>query len=59
MSEGPELACVQTPLLGEWHTQREEWRINVLPWYRLVGVVLTGRKTGLPARVCGHHVVRG
>ena len=49
----------------EGGTRRGEGRINVLPWYRLVGVVSTSRwvaqggKIGLPARVSGHHVVRG
>ena len=42
---------------------RGEGRFNVLPWYRLVGVASTssetqGGKTGLPARVSGHHVER-
>ena len=42
----------------------EEGRINVLPWYRRVGVAKTssetqGGRTGLPARVSGRHVVRG
>ena len=41
-----------------------EGRINVLPWYRQVGVASTstetqGKKIGLPARVRGHHVIRG
>ena len=37
----PEPACVQTPLHWEWHTQRGEGWINVLLWYRLVGVAKT------------------
>ena len=37
--EGPEPACVQTPLSKVAHAREE--RINVLPWYRLVGVVST------------------
>ena len=42
-----------------------EGRINVLPWYCLVGVVsgssgdAQGWRTGLPARVSGRRVVRG
>ena len=53
------LVCCQN-LGKEWR----KGRINVLPWYRLVGVVSTssetqGGKTGLPARVSGRHVVRG
>ena len=36
--EGPEPACVQTPLHWRWHTLEGEGRINVLPWYCLVGV---------------------
>ena len=48
---------------GVAHAEWEGWN-NVLPWYRLVGVVSTfclahGGKTGLPARVSGRHVVRG
>ena len=40
-----------------------EGRINVLPWYRPVGVAIPpasrkGGRTGLPARVGGRHVVR-
>ena len=35
--EGPELGCVWAPLHRGWHTQGEGW-INILPWYRLVGV---------------------
>ena len=61
--EGPELACVQTPLFVGWHTQGGEGSINTLPWYRLVGVAIPparrkGGRTGLPARVSGRHVVR-
>ena len=41
--EGLELACVQTPWHG-WH-RREKRRINVLPWYRLVGVAKTSTWT--------------
>ena len=60
---GPEPACVRAPC-AEWHTQGKEGRMNVLPWYRLVGVASTssetqGGKTGLPARASGRHVVRG
>ena len=47
--EGPELACVRAPFqpLGVAHEGREG-RINVLPWYRLVGVAIlpTTRKGG-------------
>ena len=37
--------------------------MNILPWYRLVGVAKTSSKapggsTGLPARGSGRHVVR-
>ena len=44
--EGPEPACVRAPfhLLG-WHTQGGEGRINVLPWYRPVGVAKTSSET--------------
>ena len=54
--EGPETCvCANTILfLGVSHAGREG-RINVLPWYRLVGVVSTsnetqGGKTGLPRK---------
>ena len=55
--------CVNTLLVcGVAHAG--EGRINVLPWYRLVGVAIPpvsrkGGRTGLPARVSGRHVVRG
>ena len=43
--EGPELACVRTPLCdGVAHAGREGW-INILPWYRLVGVAQTSSET--------------
>ena len=48
--EGPETACVQTPLTFGWHTQGGEGRINACG-----GTVLSA----LPARVRGRHVVRG
>ena len=62
--EGPEPACVVSPLARKWHTQEAKGEKHVLPWYRLVGVVSTssetqGGKAGLPARVSDHHVVRG
>ena len=38
--EGPEPACVLSPLSGVAHAGREG-RINVPPWYRRVGVVST------------------
>ena len=43
--EGPKPACVQTPLSPGWHTQGGEGRIDVLPWYCLVGVVSTSSGT--------------
>ena len=51
--------CANTSAAGVAHAG-EEGRINVLPWYRLVGVVGTSRetqggKTRLPARVSGRH----
>ena len=36
--EGPELACVQTTFFPGVAQGGEEGRINVLPWYRPVGV---------------------
>ena len=62
--EGPEPACVQTPIDLAWHTRREKGELKSLPWYRLVGVVSTssetqGGKTVLPARVSDRPVVRG
>ena len=62
--EGPELACVQAPLLGVAHAGVEGW-INILPWYSLVGVAKTSSETqrsksrAAPKRVSGRHVVRG
>ena len=38
--EGPELACVRAPGWEVAHAGGER-RINVVPWYRLVGVVST------------------
>ena len=58
--EGPEPACVQTFSQTVWDTHGGEGRINVQPWYRLVGVVSTSSETHrLPARVSGHLVVLG
>ena len=65
--EGPELACVRAPLsFGVGTRSEEEWRINVLPWYRLVGVVRISSQTHKEGRsVCplkresGQHVLRG
>ena len=63
--EGPEPTCVQTPSHFWCGTCREEGRINVLPWYRLVCVAKKppvrrrGGRTGLPARVSGRYVVQG
>ena len=64
--EGPEPACVRAPLSFGVGTRRREGRINVLPWYRPVGVVSTSSQThkegrsGCPLKsVCGYHVVRG
>ena len=62
--EGPEPACVQAPFFARVAHAGREGRIDVVPWYRLVGVVRTSSeshegKTGLPARVRGHHVVWG
>ena len=55
--------CASTPADGVARAGRER-RINFLPWHRPVGVTSTssetqGGKTGLSARVSGHHVVRG
>ena len=55
--------CASSFLARVAHARREG-RMNVLPWYRPVGVVRTSSeshegKTGLPARVRGHHVVWG
>ena len=50
--------CVCANTFSVWGgTRRGQGRINVLPWYRLVGA--QGGSTGLPARVSGRHVVRG
>ena len=38
--DGPEHACVQTPLTSGWHTQEEERWIIILSWYRLVRVTI-------------------
>ena len=66
--ERPEPACVLAPRVAGWHTQVEKDVINVLPWYRLVGVASTSRqkahqlgerRPGFLARVSGRHVVRG
>ena len=61
----PECVCYHPQQLEVAHSGRERKRRanDILPWYRLVGVVSTsseteGWKTGLPARV-GRHVVRG
>ena len=52
------------PKTGGGGHAEEEGRMNVLPWHRPIGVVSTsseshGGKAGLPARVSGHHEVRG
>ena len=64
--EGPEPACVQTPFDQGWHSQGEKGELT-----SCCGAVLSawqsssslthhhGKKTGLPARVSGRHVVRG
>ena len=39
--EGPDPACVQTPFVVRGGTCRRDGRINVRPWYRLVGVAKT------------------
>ena len=41
---GSQPACVQTPFIEVAHAGREG-RINVLPWYRLVGVAETSSET--------------
>ena len=61
--EGPEPACVQTPLTSGWHTQGVKDELtNILPWYRLVGVAIPpvrrkGGRTRLPKKgewsLCG------
>jgi len=70
--EDPEPACVQSPSDNRGGTCRGGRVKNILPWYRLVGVVRTsimaqasvdaGGKPGLTLfseRGSGHHVVRG
>ena len=61
----PNLRGVLPLLKRGWHTQGEKGELNVLPWYRPVGVVSTSSedaqegRPGCPARVSGHHMVRG
>ena len=43
--EGPEPACVQTPFCFEVAHAGREGRMNILPWYRLVGVAKTSSET--------------
>ena len=63
--EGPGPACVQNTFKILGGTRRErEGRIDVLPWYRVVGVAKPperrkGGRAGLPVRASGRHVVRG
>ena len=62
--EGPEPACVQTPLHCGWHTQggKDELtscRGTVQPAWQKPPVRRKGGRAGLPARVSGRHVVRG
>ena len=38
--EGPETGCVRSPCRNGVAHAGEEVRINVLPWYRLVGVAI-------------------
>ena len=62
--EGPEPACVQTPLRREWHTQGEKDELTSCrgtlqsAWHK-PPVRRKGGRAGLPARVSGRHVVRG
>ena len=37
--------CANTFFLLGWHVKGEKGRINVLPWYRLVGVAKTSSET--------------
>ena len=60
----PNLRVREHPLTSGVAHEREEWRIDVLPWYRPVGVAIPpvsrkGGRTGNTARVSGRHVVRG
>ena len=48
--KGPEPACVQTPSGIRGGTRREEGWINILPWYRLVGVAKTSSETQRKSR---------
>ena len=62
--ENQNMMAVTQCELGQVAHAGREGRINVLPWYRPIGVVSTssetqGGKTGLPAKVSGRHVVRG
>ena len=56
--------CANTFWLGVAHAGREGW-INIMPWYRPVGVAPTSSETqrrksrAAPKRVSGRHVVRG
>ena len=43
--KGPEPALCASTLAAVWQTRGREWRINVLPWYRPVGVVSTSSET--------------
>ena len=56
--------CANTFVHGVAHAGEGKGRINVVLWYRPVGVESTTSQThegkiGLPARVSGHHVVQG
>ena len=60
----PNLRVREHPLTSGVAHEGEEWRMNVLPWYRPVGLATPpvsrkGGRTGKPARVSGRHVVRG
>ena len=62
--EGPELACVQTPVLvGVAHAGRKDeltsCRGTVPSAWQKPPVRRKGGRAGLPARVSGRHVVRG
>ena len=62
--EGPEPVCVQTPFQsGVAHAGVEGW-INIMPWYRLVGVAKNSSESrrreswAAQKRVSGRHAAR-
>ena len=64
--EGSKPACVQhNTFMIQGGTRRREGWINIMPWYRPVGVAKNlqwdakEEEPGCPRRVSGRHVVRG